>query len=461
MWETAQINAPTRPILKHANRFRAEAIGVGVDRHGSVTDRRKRTRHLTGKSRMNVLLLNPRALYITARFAEACRRQSIDPTILLLPKPPSKRYLLSYVNDTFENLTEVPVAEDDVEAILPFLPPVDAVIPGGEFSVVFGERLAARLGVFHNPLDYITAYRNKYFMRGAFAEQGVDQPRILAKFDSMEEVERFDWSSVRFPTIVKPVDMTASMHVRLCDDARGAKQILQRIFKHTQSFSGLSFAAQGLLEEAVFGPEFSAECVIQNSRLIRLFSTTKFVSPYPACDEVGHLSGEPLSASISEQLIDTIERIVRAWALEAGIMHVEYKVCGNSVKVIEGACRIGGDMISELVELKYGVSLEECLLLLRSRRPVNSAFKNEVPDPDYYYGIKYLFDDDIGALMPTPDIEILRENWKEGVEYLKRIGSGFGVERRLGHQLVRGRSLAGLKTYLSRLEIANADARCA
>jgi biotin carboxylase len=298
-------------------------------------------------------------------------------------------------------------------------------------------------------------------MRRAFAEHDVDQPRILSKFDSMEEVERFDWGSVRFPAIVKPVDMTASMHVRLCDDARAAKQILQRIFRHTQSFSGLSFVAQGLLEEAVFGPEYSAECVVQNGGLIRLFSTTKFVSPFPACDEVGHLSGEPLSASISGQLVDTIERIVKAWALEAGVMHIEYKICGDRVNVIEGACRVGGDMISELVELKYGVSLEECLLLLRSRRAVSPAFKNEAADSDYYYGIKYLFDQHIGTLTAPSDIDILRESWKEEARGARRGGSGFGVERRLGHQLVRSRSLTNLKAYLAKLEMSEAVARYA
>src|SRR5689334_1256385 len=99
---------------------------------------------------MRILLLKLRALYITARFAEACRRQSVDPTILLLPSPPSKRYLLSYENDAIQNVNDVPVAEDNADAIRPFLPSVDAVVPGGEFSVVFAEHLANTLGVFHN-----------------------------------------------------------------------------------------------------------------------------------------------------------------------------------------------------------------------------------------------------------------------------------------------------------------------
>jgi len=403
---------------------------------------------------MQALLLNPRALYITARFAEACRRQNVDPTVLLLPKPPSKSYLLTYVDDTFENVIELPAPEENGDSILPFLPHLEAVVPGGEFTVILAETLAQRMSLFHNPLECVPAYRNKYLMRMAFAKHGVDQPRILAKFDSMEEAERFDWNSLKFPVIVKPVDMSASLHVRLCDGASEAKQVLRRIFKHSQSFSGLSFCAQGLVEEVVFGPEFSAECIVQDGRLVRLFPTTKFVTPFPACDEIGHLSGELLAEPIADKVVDAVGRIVRAWSLEAAVMHIEYKISGGSVKVIEGACRIGGDMISELVELKHGISLEECLLLLRARRPIASALQREAIDStDYYYGIKYLFSENINAGVPS-DIEILRDSRNKAANH-SRPGLGFDVSRRIGHQLLRSRSLSSLKAYLA--DLGNAD----
>jgi biotin carboxylase len=399
---------------------------------------------------MDILLLDPRALYLTARFAEACRRQSIDPTILLLPKPPLKSYLVSYANDTFENVIEVPNPEERCEAILPFLPQFDAVVPTGEFAVVLAETLADRMGLFHNPLECVSTYRNKHLMRVAFAKHGVDQPKILSKFGTMEDAERFDWDSLKFPVVVKPVDMSASLYVRLCDHAVEAKQVLRRIFKHTQSFSGSSFVAQGLVEEVAYGPEYSAECIVQDGRVVRLFSTTKFVTPFPACDEVGHLSGESLDDEIADKVFETVERIVRAWSLEAGVMHIEYKVSDGRVKVIEGACRIGGDMISELVELKHGVSLEECLLLLRARRSVDATLRKARVSSGYYYAIKYLFAENIRAVAPS-DVKILRDSRNEKAARRSRPGLGYGVERRLGHQLLRSRSLTSLKTYVADL----------
>jgi hypothetical protein len=130
-------------------------------------------------------------------------------------------------------------------------------------------------------------------------------------------------------------------------------------------------------------------------------------------------------------------------------MHVEYKVCNGEVKVIEGACRIGGDMISELAELRYGVGLEECLVLLRCKLKVERAFGRYSPNGDgYYYGIKYLFSENLASSTPA-GIEVLRQ--VKNVVADHRPGGGCGVEKRLGHGLVRSRSLSSLKTYLGEL----------
>jgi biotin carboxylase len=398
---------------------------------------------------MNILVLMPRGLYVLTRFAEACRRHGFSLTIMMVPQPPSKRYLISFVNDAYQTVEEIPVETESAEEIASFLGAFDGVVPSGEFSVMFGEQLSARLGLFHNNLERIEAYRNKYLMRECFAETGVKQPRVLAKFESMAEVDGFDWSSISFPVIVKPVDLTASFYVRLCDDVQSARKVYQRIFKHSQSFAGGAFSAQGLLEEVAFGPEYSVECVVQDRRVVALFPTTKFVSPYPACDEVGHLSGENFpDEKVASEVRETVERITQAWDVTAAVMHVEYKLSGGEVKVIEGACRIGGDMIPELVELAHGVSLEECLILLRCKSDVSAALERRRPVESigYYYGIKFLFGENLETPVPA-DVEVLRS-----VKYPETgtgMRGGFGAEARLGHMLVRSRSLSSIKSYLA------------
>jgi biotin carboxylase len=396
---------------------------------------------------MNVLLLMPKELYILTRFADACRRHGFGLSILMAPVPPTKAYLVAFVNDAYQTVEEV-AAEPTAEAMAPLLGKFDAVVAGGEFSVILGEQLSAKLGLFHNALERVDSYRNKHLMRERFAEVGVSQPKVLARFKSLAEVDAFDWSSVGFPVITKPVDMTASFYVRLCDDARSARRVYQRIFMHSQSFAGGGFLGQGLLEEVALGPEYSVECVVQDRRIVALFPTTKFVSPFPACDEIGHLSGEPFpDETVASSVRQEVERIVRAWDVTSAVMHVEYKLHDGVVKVIEGACRIGGDMISELVELTHGVSLEECLLLLRCRQDVGDVLgrRNGIGG-GYCYAIKYLFGENIATPLPA-DVEVLRTVKYPGLEASE--GQGFGAEARLGHRLVKSRSLSTLKDYLA------------
>ena len=49
-------------------------------------------------------------------------------------------------------------------------------------------------------------------------------------------------------------------------------------------------------------------------------------------------------------------------------------------KVIEAACRIGGDMISTITEMRYGVALEKCLARLRTGLDLRPAFRHHRPE---------------------------------------------------------------------------------
>lgn len=396
---------------------------------------------------MKVLLLKPSALFVLSRFAQACSRAGVGLTIMMASKPASKHYLVSFADDALETIEELPVAADDVEAFAARLPHFDAVIAGGEYSVLLGERLAARLSLFHNPLGAIESYRDKAQMRRRFAEAGVDQPRLLARFADMGEVDAFDWSSVAFPVIVKPIDLSSSFHVRLCHDAASARSVYRRIFLHSQSFAGTALSAQGLLEEAVAGPEYSLECVVENGRLAAHWLTTKFLGPLPACDEIGHLTGEEFSGpEMRARALHAVDGIIDAWQLRSAVLHVEFKHCGGDIKVIEAACRIGGDMISTITDARHGVSLEECQVLLRLGVDVRPALRRAAAAAEgWYYGIKYTYAETLG-MKPPAEIEAL-----ESVRHPKESGGpggGFGVEQRLGHTLARSRSLDAMKAWI-------------
>lgn len=392
----------------------------------------------------HVLLLMPREGYILARFTRAIQNLGLDVT-LAFDQPAERSWLLvSLVNGEYGSLARVPYPSEPSQ--LPELPiQVDAIIPTSEFSVQLCERLGAALGVFHNPLEAVPAYRDKQQMRRLFAGVGVQQPQVLARFDSLEQVDAFDWSSIRFPVIVKPVDLTSSLYVKLCHTQAEARAVYRRIFKHVQSFGGVTFSGAGLLETYVSGPEFSAECVVEEGALKSLFVTTKFVSPLPACDEIGHLSGAPVSVAHWQAVQDLARKVVRAWKVRRAVLHIEYKFVNDSAVVMEAGCRIGGDFIAELVERQHGVCLEEELVAMRlGMRAV--AGEEALPQPaaaQHFHGIRFLFAS--SRLAASVDVEVLRE-----VHYTRAPAPSqqFGIHDRLGYQVVRSASLAALTAHL-------------
>lgn len=396
---------------------------------------------------MNVLLINPKAGYVLSRFIAACSAAGVDFSVLLASVSPTPYTLVSYRNDSLDGVRPLQAATDDIEALAAELPGFDAVVAGGEYSVILGERLAERLGLFHNPLAPIPAYRDKHLMRRCFAEAGVPQPQLLARFADMAAVNAFDWEGVHYPVIAKPVDLSSSFYVRLCHDAAEAKKVYRRIFMHSQSFSGTAFSAQGLLEEWAPGPEYSAECVVHEGCVVALFLTTKFLSPFPACDEVGHLAGAAFeNDAMREQAHDAAARVARAWQLCSGVMHMEFKWHQGRLRVIEAACRIGGDMISTITEMQHGVSLEECLVRLRAGLDLRPALRRLRPETDgWFHAIQYLFSENLENPL-DPRIEVL-----ESVRNTRADSGpgGYGVEQRLGHRLLRSRSLQALQALLA------------
>jgi biotin carboxylase len=354
----------------------------------------------------------------------------------------------------FADVFEVSRASDDAEEILPALKGrrFDAVIPAGEFSVILADRIASALGCPHNPLDRVHAYRDKVAMRASFMQAGVSQPRILAVFASMEEADRFPWHEVRFPVVVKPVDLAGSLHVRLCDSVAAVKQTLRRIFLHKSSFSGLRFAARSIVEEVATGDEYSAECVVEDGALLEAFVVRKFVSDPPACDELAHVCGVRLVEPLGRQLRDDLARIIAAWGVRAGILHVEFKIADGRISFIEAGCRVAGGNISNLVELSWGINLEEAFIRARAGLSNRGELETCVSHPTLH-AVKFLFPAS-RKIEPPAGVEVVAS---KGPEPGREAGSGLGVDWRIGYRIVCTENRAVLADYVGEFSTVNSS----
>lgn len=389
---------------------------------------------------MDILLLHPVAEWSLERVAAVCDREDWRLTIVTIEG--------STVGDRVTTLHEwirVPALSDAPQELLGQIGSrrFDAVAAGNEFAVIAADVLARELGLHHNDVDRIRASRNKALMRELFAEYGVPQPRTIARVASAAESGDVDWAAVTFPVIVKPVDMAMSLFVRKCDSRDEAEETLAKMSAFKKSrLTNYAFDTGALVEEFVEGPEFSLECVVRDGRVVAQSLTQKFVSPLPACYEIGHISGSDIPEQHEHTLLETVERIAASWGMAQGVMHVEFKMTPERLSVIEAAARPAGGHVPELVELQHGLSLEDAYLHARAGLPWKAAPRTV---QGAWHGIRFGFEERSSVARP-PSVEVVRVH--DDSDGVLAGAEPFSVNRRTGFSVLRSESLNDLGTYL-------------
>ncbi|MFC5475231.1 ATP-grasp domain-containing protein [Paraherbaspirillum soli] len=372
-----------------------------------------------------ILVLHPVAEYTLRRMLDMCDRRGWKLSIITIES--------STVGGDGKRLhrwLRVRELSDDPADLLRSVKgmDIDAVVPGNEFAVIAADILAKELGLPGNDPQAIQASRNKRLMRNAFEAAYVPQPKVIGTLSSIEEARVFDWSRVRFPVIVKPINMAMSLFVRLCHTPDEVLENLERMFLFKKSkLTNYAFTLQAIVEEFADGQEYSLECIVEGGEVIAMYPTRKFVPPFPSCFEIGHVNAEIFDSAQRERLLDVAQRVALSWKLVAGVMHVELKIGVSGIKVIEAGCRIAGDHISELVEGRYGVSFEEVLLCQRAGLGVRNLVTTPVSGD--YYGIKFLFPQ-TRLLHPISDLREVQYHFSLDQNVS---GDAWSVNQRLGY----------------------------
>jgi hypothetical protein len=309
------------------------------------------------------------------------------------------------------------------------------LLAAGEFAVVPTEYIATRLGLQRGMIGDPAVLRDKSLMRATFRCHGVVQPRVYGTAGNADELVHLVDSIIKYPVISKPVDMAGSWFVKLNRDREELITNCLPIFEYRQSRqTGIKLAARCLLEEYVIGPECSAEVVVFESSLVHCFVTRKITSSPPVFDEIGHVSGLALAPAIHAQLKETVRRIVVAANVRSAILHVEFRIVADGICVMEAACRVPGDNITQLVEIQHGLSLEEVLVGMRLGVPPRTT----APPHGDVTGIRFFFP---GFALPRIDGESVIESvaLNEGKE-LDRTISATHLQNRRGYEIFRARA---------------------
>lgn len=205
--------------------------------------------------------------------------------------------------------------------------------PCNEVGNLIASRLASELGFRYNNEDVVKITLDKSLQRLIAAQcKYLYSPEIFIYNDNIFEVEK----KLSYPMVVKPSSSSAG---------RGITGVLNRdelvaAILVAENFLG----AEGniLIEEYIGGDQISIETVSAGGFHYIAGITLEIVGPAPLFIERSHY----MNKSIHEKFLPIVEKAVNELLDKIGIQygpcHIEMKVQGDRVSLIEIASRAGG-----------------------------------------------------------------------------------------------------------------------
>ncbi|MEY9887143.1 biotin carboxylase [Catenulispora sp. MAP12-49] len=261
-----------------------------------------------------------------------------------------------------------------------------------EFYLFQAARLAEALGLPGNPPEAVSVCRDKGRTRRLLAAAGVGQP----DFELVQALGQLPAALERIglPAVVKPVDESGSLNVRLCHDEAEATELTMRVLAVQTNTRDQPAAGRVLVEEYVQAPEYSVEMFSVNGVAHALGVTEKTMAPPPFFVEAGHVFPAPLATDVRRLLLAEVAAALSATGIRNGPTHTEVRLHPErGPVVIEINARMAGGMIPELMRLATGADV------LRAQIVAASGAKPALPDrASAVAGIRFLLTESEGVL---------------------------------------------------------------
>ncbi len=231
--------------------------------------------------------------------------------------------------------------------------PVAAVLSSSEYFLAAAAQLAQRCGVPGPDPAAIVRARNKAEQRDALRGAGLVVPNV-AHVERVVDA-RAAALALGFPVVLKPIDGTGSIGVRLCRNVgevvTHATTLLARRHneRHLTTLPGL------LVEQYVSGREYSAE--VFGDTVVGV--TRKHLSRPPFFVEIGHDYPATLPGPMRRALDIVVRGALTALGLGWGPAHIEFRLGPLGPVIIEVNARLAGGFIPELIRAAHNLDLIE------------------------------------------------------------------------------------------------------
>ena len=248
--------------------------------------------------------------------------------------------------------------------------PLAAIVAVDDAGTLLAATAAQALGLPHNTVDAVEAARDKARMRARFAEAGLLTPRFTTAPIDADPISVA--AAVRYPCVVKPLDLSGSQGVVKVDDAGSFPQVFTRVAAIVAACRPNGTTPSVLIEDFIPGEEVAVEA-LHRSGVLELLAIFDKPDPLngPFFEETIYVTPSRLPADQQRRIFATTARAAGALGLTDGPIHAELRL-NSDIWVLEVAARSIGGLCSRTLRFGSGISLEELILRHAAGLPMPS-----------------------------------------------------------------------------------------
>jgi biotin carboxylase len=309
-----------------------------------------------------LLLLMTTTTYRAHAFLEAARRLEF-PVIVGSERPQA----LAAANPAGHLTLDFQAPKEAARGIAEFAThyPITGVVAADDDGVILAAMAAAALGLPHNPVEAVTAARNKYHMRQILADAGLRCPRFQ-RF-AIDDDPAAIAPQVDYPCVVKPLSLSASRGVIRADNPGQFVAAFQRVVAILQrpdvAISARRSTREVLVEQFIPGAEVALEGLLTRGKL-RVLALFDKPDPLdgPFFEETIYVTPSRFPAAVQEAIAACTAEVACALGLRHGPLHAELRVNDQGPWMLEIAPRSIGGLCSRTLSFGDGHTLEELIL---------------------------------------------------------------------------------------------------
>ena len=229
---------------------------------------------------------------------------------------------------------------------------IDAICAScNDFSALTAAYVAENLGLpGHDSLEIALVLHEKDRFREFSRRIGIPAPRAES-FGSLIDASG---TSVPFPVIVKPVDLTGGKGISVAGNRDELSAALALAFARTR-------AGRVVVEEFLGGSRHALSAFIRKRKVVFQFSDNEYYFRNPYLVSAASTPGDVPPAAVRD-LCSNIEHIADLLELRDGIFHVQFMLTDSGPVIIEVCRRPPGDLYTRLVEMATGVAYPEFIV---------------------------------------------------------------------------------------------------